>query len=61
MDDIKKLTGADSGFKVFERVLDCRLLAAEFSVGNELTNLLKLKRHIIAEKYHAEIASMYRE
>ncbi|MCX7422793.1 MAG: long-chain fatty acid--CoA ligase [Planctomycetia bacterium] len=61
MDDIKMLIGANGGFKVFERVLDCRLLATEFSVGNELTNLLKLKRHIIVEKYQAEVASMYCE
>ena len=61
MDDIKKLIGADSGFKVFERVLDCRLLPAEFVIGSELTNLMKLKRHVITEKYQAEVASMYSE
>ena len=57
--EIKSEISADNGFKSFERVPDFRLLPAAFEVGEELTNLHKLKRHIITEKYKDLIAEMY--
>lgn len=59
MTEIQRLTSVEKGFKPFERVLDCRLLPAEFTIGSELTNLMKLKRHVIAEKYQSDVARMY--
>ncbi len=58
--EIKSLVSAESGFKSFERVQDFRLLPKAFEVGNEMTNLFKLKRHVITERYKKEIDSMYR-
>lgn len=56
---IKTEISADAGFKAFERVPDFRLIGKPFEVGDELTNLFKLKRHVITEKYKAEIDDMY--
>ena len=57
--EVKTLISAQAGFKSFERVVDCRLLPKPFEVGDELTNIFKLKRHIITDKYHDLIESMY--
>ncbi|MBE7439787.1 MAG: long-chain fatty acid--CoA ligase [Spirochaetales bacterium] len=59
-EEIKASVNDSTGFKVFERVVDCRVLPKPFEVGDELTNLFKLKRHVIAEKYADLIESMYK-
>jgi len=59
-EEIKNSVNDSTGFKVFERVVDCRVLPKPFEVGDELTNLFKLKRHVIAEKYADLIESMYK-
>lgn len=56
---IKEEISAENGFKSFERVPDFRLLSKPFEVGDELTNLFKLKRHIITEKYQHLIDDLY--
>ncbi|TVP79786.1 MAG: hypothetical protein EA353_05395, partial [Puniceicoccaceae bacterium] len=38
---------------------DFRIVPEAFSVGDELTNLQKLKRHVVAEKHRELIDSMY--
>jgi long-chain acyl-CoA synthetase len=56
---IKRQVSAENGFKGFERVTDFRFLPKPMEVGDELTNLLKMKRNVIAEKYAKLIESMY--
>jgi len=57
--EIKKLISLSSGFKRYEMITDFRILPERFEVGKELTNLFKVKRHVIAEKYTAEIQDMF--
>ncbi|MBL8020475.1 MAG: AMP-binding protein [Leptospirales bacterium] len=57
--EIKLIISSDNGFKSFEKVQDFRFITKPFEVGDEMTNLFKLKRHVITEKYKKEIASMY--
>ncbi|HEY3281636.1 MAG TPA: AMP-binding protein, partial [Armatimonadota bacterium] len=59
MRDIRRLVSRANGFKGFELVTNCRLLPKPFEVGDELTNLFKLRRQVVAEKYAAEIRSLY--
>lgn len=56
---IKRQVSAENGFKGFERVTDFRFLPKPMEVGDELTNLLKMKRNVIADKYAKLIDSMY--
>lgn len=60
-DEVKKLVSNEAGFKSFEKIVDVRLLPKPFEVGEEMTNLFKLKRHIVAEKYRDLIETMYKE
>ncbi len=57
--EVKSLISTENGFKSFEKVIDCRILSKPFEVGDELTNLFKLKRFITTEKYNDLIAQMY--
>ncbi|MCB1324580.1 MAG: long-chain fatty acid--CoA ligase [Spirochaetales bacterium] len=58
-EEAKTLISGQSGFKSFERVIDVRLLPKPFEVGDELTNLFKVKRHLVTDKYSDLIESMY--
>ncbi len=49
--DINKLLNSKNGFKPFEKLQNIHLLNEEFTVGDELTNTMKKKRHIIENKY----------
>jgi long-chain acyl-CoA synthetase len=57
--EIKKMISVPNGYKRFELVNDFRLLPENFTVGEELTNLFKMKRHIIQDKYADLIEEMY--
>ncbi|MFK5881669.1 MAG: AMP-binding protein [Sulfurospirillum sp.] len=49
--DINRLLDYKNGFKSFEKLQNIHLLDEEFKVGEELTNTMKKKRHIIEKKY----------
>ncbi|WCL48141.1 AMP-dependent synthetase/ligase [Leptospira sp. GIMC2001] len=56
---IKKTISSENGFKSFEKVTDFRFLPKPMEVGDELTNLFKMKRNVIMDKYKDLINSMY--
>jgi long-chain acyl-CoA synthetase len=57
--EIKKLIAPGSGFKAHELVREFELLPENFEVGRELTNLFKLKRHVVEQRYQKTIADIY--
>jgi long-chain acyl-CoA synthetase len=57
--EIRKMNASPNGFKSYEIIRDFRLLDNGFQVGNELTNLFKIKRHIVEQKYNHVIAEMF--
>ncbi|ABZ94098.1 long-chain fatty acid--CoA ligase [Leptospira biflexa] len=57
--EIKALNNTKTGFKSFEQVTPFILITKPFEVGDELTNLFKMKRHLITEKYKDKIAALY--
>ncbi|TGL54918.1 long-chain fatty acid--CoA ligase [Leptospira kemamanensis] len=56
---VKKQISSENGFKSFEKLSDFRFLPKAMEVGDELTNLFKMKRNIIHDKYIDLIKSMY--
>ncbi|WP_411822511.1 AMP-dependent synthetase/ligase [Leptospira sp. 'Mane'] len=56
---IKKQISSENGFKSFEKLTDFRFLPKAMEVGDELTNLFKMKRNVIHDKYVSLIKSMY--
>ncbi|ABZ94331.1 Long-chain-fatty-acid--CoA ligase [Leptospira biflexa serovar Patoc strain 'Patoc 1 (Ames)'] len=56
---VKKQISSENGFKSFEKLSDFRFLPKAMEVGDELTNLFKMKRNIIHDKYKDLIKSMY--
>ncbi|MCG6149082.1 AMP-binding protein [Leptospira levettii] len=56
---IKKQISSENGFKSFEKLSDFRFLPKAMEVGDELTNLFKMKRNVIHDKYKELIKSMY--
>lgn len=59
MNIIKKSVSSENGFKSFEKIADFRFLPKALEVGDELTNLFKMKRNVIMDKYDKLIKSMY--
>jgi long-chain acyl-CoA synthetase len=57
--EIRRLIGAETGFKNFERIADFRFLPKAFEGGKELTGTFKLKRHVITDQYAALIRELY--
>lgn len=57
--EIRRLVGAETGFKPFERIAVWRFVPRSFEVGDELTNTFKLKRHVITERYEKVIGEMF--
>ena len=58
-EEIRRMTSTSNGFKSYEQIRDFRLLADQFEVGNELTNLYKIKRHIVENKYPHVIGELF--
>ncbi|WP_061226495.1 AMP-dependent synthetase/ligase [Leptospira interrogans] len=57
--EVRSYNSTKTGFKSFEQVQHVILAKKPFEVGDELTNLLKMKRHVITEKYSKEIKKIY--
>ncbi|EKO80122.1 MULTISPECIES: long-chain fatty acid--CoA ligase [unclassified Leptospira] len=57
--EVRNYNSTKTGFKSFEQVQHIILAKKPFEVGDELTNLLKMKRHVITEKYSKEIKKIY--
>ena len=57
--EIARLVSADTGFKTFEKVSVFRILSKAFEQGDELNNTLKVKRHVVTDKYEGLIEEMY--
>jgi long-chain acyl-CoA synthetase len=58
--EVRNFNSVKTGFKNFEQVQYVLLVTKPFEVGDELTNLMKMKRHIITEKYKARILELYK-
>ncbi len=56
--EINRLLNAKQGFKPFEKLQNIHLLDKEFKMGEELTNTLKKKRHVIETKYREIISKL---
>ncbi len=57
--EINEQVSSQTGFKGFERVGPFRLLEKPFEQGDELNNTLKVKRHVVNDKYEKLIDQMY--
>jgi len=57
--EMNKLLHPGKGFKPHERLHNIAFLKKEFTLGDELTNTLKKKRHIIEKKYREIINSLF--
>lgn len=58
-DEINTRVNAKNGFKSFERIFRFKLLPEEFQVSDELSAKQEIKRHVIVEKYSAEIRDIF--
>jgi long-chain acyl-CoA synthetase len=58
--EINRLLHAKSGFKPYEKLQKIDFLNNEFTVGDELTNTFKKRRHVIERKYHELIDRLFK-
>lgn len=58
-EEIRQTMTRTGGFKRFEQVRDFRLLPAPFRVGEEVTNLFKLRRHVVEKRFGHIIQEMF--
>jgi long-chain acyl-CoA synthetase len=56
--EMNRLLHSKKGFKPFEKLQNIHFLEGDFKPGEELTNTLKKKRHVIEKKYHELIAKL---
>jgi len=56
--EINRLLQPKHGFKPFEKLQNIHFLDKEFKIGEELTNTLKKKRHVIETKYQEVITKL---
>ncbi|TVR52725.1 MAG: long-chain fatty acid--CoA ligase [Puniceicoccaceae bacterium] len=57
--EIRRRISAENGFKSHERIRVFRLVPEPFEVGRELTNLQKIRRHVVEERHASLIEEMY--
>jgi len=57
--EIRQMITASSGFKRHEQIRHFRILPEVFTVGQEITNLYKVKRHVVQDKYGHVIADLF--
>jgi long-chain acyl-CoA synthetase len=58
--DIKRINSS-SDYKSFEKIRYIGYLTESFKIGEEVTNLFKLRRHVIEEKYKEQINQLFEE
>jgi long-chain acyl-CoA synthetase len=58
-EEIKRMTAEHNGFKRYEQIRDFRILPESFKVGEELTNLYKIKRHVVERKFNHVITEIF--
>ena len=56
--EMNRLLHPKKGFKPFEKLQNIHFLEKEFKMGDELTNTLKKKRHVIETKYREIISKL---
>lgn len=56
--EMNRLLHSKKGFKPFEKLQNIHFLEGEFKPGEELTNTLKKKRHVIEKKYRELIGKL---
>lgn len=59
-EEIKKFNSVSGSTRYYEQVREYRILGEAFEVGEELTNLFKIKRHIIEKKHGEMINDIYK-
>jgi long-chain acyl-CoA synthetase len=57
--EIRRLVASETGFKPFERIVAWRFVPKPFEIGDELTATLKIRRHVVTDKYTPLISAMY--
>ncbi len=58
--EINRLLQAKNGFKPYEKLQKIDFLKHEFTVGEELTNTFKKRRHVIEKKYRELIDRLFK-
>ena len=58
--EINRLLHPKEGFKPYEKLQKIDFLKKEFTVGEELTNTMKKKRHVIEKKYRELIDRLFK-
>ncbi|PLX87631.1 MAG: long-chain fatty acid--CoA ligase, partial [Desulfuromonas sp.] len=58
--EINRLLQPKDGFKPYEKLLKIDFLKKEFTVGEELTNTMKKRRHVIEKKYRELIDRLFK-
>ena len=58
-DEINSRVSAKRGFREFERVFRFKLLPKHFEAGVELSAKASVKRHVVSQMYHKEIATLF--
>jgi long-chain acyl-CoA synthetase len=57
--EIRRLVGGETGFKPFERIGGWRFVPKPFDIGDELTATLKIRRHVVTDKYTPLVSAIY--
>ena len=59
-DEVQSRVNAKNGFKSFERIARIAVLDQPFTVGDQLTHTLKMRRHVIAAQNEQRIADLFK-